>query len=205
MKITAKIRTTAIAIAIFAVNANAQTTTTTTTRADNKATNYDQGFRLGFGLSGGYVFDDPYVAAAGGDVRLQYDLSKRYSITLTTGFTNLFTDNKFKDIGFSAPNQGRYRDLGFIPVKAGFKGFFWKDSFYAMGEAGAGFAVTNKYDQTSLILAPSIGYANKYFDISIRYEYYNDFPITNNSFTFPYKQAEGTGQLGLRIAYGFRL
>jgi hypothetical protein len=44
-----------------------------------------------------------------------------------------------------------------------------------MGEAGAAFAVTNDYKQTSLILAPSIGYATKYIDVSLRYEHYSDF------------------------------
>jgi hypothetical protein len=51
--------------------------------------NYDQGFRLGVGLNAGYATQDPYKLALGGDVRLQYDLSKRYSLTMTTG-TNLF-------------------------------------------------------------------------------------------------------------------
>jgi hypothetical protein len=37
-----------------------------------------------------------------------------------------------------------------------------------MGEAGAAFAVTD-YNQTSLILAPSIGYATKYIDVSLRF------------------------------------
>jgi len=146
--------------------------------------NYNQGFRLGFGISGGYVFEDPYDFALGADARLQYDLSKRTSVTLTTGFTNLFIGDDIDD-------------LGFIPVKAGFKAFIWEDQFYVMGEVGAGFAVTNDYDETTLILAPGIGYANKYFDASIRYEYYNDFPKANGN--------EGVGQLALRLAYGFDL
>jgi hypothetical protein len=45
-----------------------------------------------------------------------------------------------------------------------------------MREIGSAFAVTNEYDKTSMILAPSIGYATKYIDISLRYEHYNDFP-----------------------------
>lgn len=141
--------------------------------------NYDQGFRLGFGINGGYVFEDAADFALGADARLQYDLNKRYSITLTTGFTNLFVN-------------GDDNDLGFIPVKAGFKAFVWEDRFYVLGELGAAFAVTNDYDQTSLLLAPGIGYANKYFDASVRYEHYNDF-------------GDGFGQVALRLAYGFKL
>ena len=142
-----------------------------------KNTNYDQGFRLGFGLNGGVSTDNDYDFALGGDVRLQYDLSKATSITFTTGFTNLFQDNNVKD-------------LGFIPVKAGFKAFVWKNQFYVLGEAGAAIAVTNGYNETSLLLAPGIGYATKYVDLSLRYEDYDKF---------------NTNQIALRIAYGFKL
>lgn len=154
-----------------------------TTSASGATENYDQGFRLGFGINGGFIFDDPYDFSLGADARIQYDLNQRYSITFTTGFTNLF-------IGDDIP------DLGFIPAKAGFKAFVWENRFYVLGEVGAAIPVTNDYDKTSLLLAPGIGYANKYFDASIRYEYYNDFPRENG---------EGVGQLALRLAYGFRL
>lgn len=150
----------------------------------NAQDSYDKGFRLGFGANVGYAFDDAYALTLGGDVRLQYDLSQKTSLTLTTGFTNLFKDEAGKD-------------LGFIPVKAGFKGFVFEDSFYLLGEIGAGFAVTNGSDQTTLILAPGVGYANKYIDLSVRYEHYNNFLKANGS--------EGFGQLALRVAYGFKL
>lgn len=152
---------------------------------------YDQGFRLGFGISPGYVLDDPYGFALGADARLQYDFSKRYSVTLTTGFTNFFAgDHNGVDV----------KDYGMIPVKAGFKAFFWEDQFYAMGEAGAAFAVTNDYDQTSAILAPTIGWANDFLDVSLRYEHYTDIPTIRNN-----DLRHGTGQIALRLAYGFRL
>ena len=155
---------------------------------ETETKNYDQGFKLGIGINGGYAFADPYELALGADARLQYDLSKRYSVTLTTGFTNLFIN-------------GKDNDLGFIPVKAGFKAFVFKDTFYLMGEIGAAFAVTNDYNKNSLLLAPSIGYATKYIDISLRYERYNDFPKLNSNGTI----GKGVGQLGLRLAYGFEL
>lgn len=171
----------AVAIAVlFSNNISAQEPATLPESAEN----YDQGFRLGFGLNAGYVFEDPYEFSLGGDVRLQYDLSRRTSVTLTTGFTNLFIGDDIKD-------------LGFIPVKAGFKGFIWEDQFYLLGEAGAGFAVTNNYDETTLILSPGIGYANKYIDLSLRYEYYGDFLNADGD--------KGIGQIALRLAYGFRL
>lgn len=183
MKTTGKIKfVLVLAISImFANNSNAQET--------QAATNYDQGFRLGIGLNAGYAIHDPYKLALGADARLQYDLSKRYSVTLTTGFTNLFV------------SKVDGSDLGFIPAKAGFKAFVWNDQFYVMGEAGAAFAVTNNYNKTSLLLAPSIGYATKYIDISLRYEHYNDFARLNNNGT----TGEGVGQVGVRLAYGFEL
>jgi len=185
MKITKKIKFVLVLVVslMFATNSNAQET--------QAATNYDQGFRLGFGLNAGYAAHDPYKLALGADARLQYDLSKRYSITFTTGFTNLFVSES------DAP----FKDLGFIPAKAGFKAFVWNDQFYVMGEAGAAFAVTNGYNETSLLLAPSIGYATKYVDISLRYEHYNDFARINNNGT----TGKGVGQVGVRLAYGFEL
>ncbi|KAF2509204.1 outer membrane beta-barrel protein [Flavobacterium zhairuonense] len=149
---------------------------------ESEAKNYDQGFRLGFGINGGIPTDNDYDWSLGGDVRLQYDLSKRTSLTLTTGFTNLFMGKD--DLG------NDIKDLGFIPAKAGFKAFVWEDQFYVLGEVGAGFAVTNGYDKTTFLWAPGIGYANKYIDLSVRYEDYHDFR---------------TNQVALRVAYGFDL
>lgn len=154
---------------IYTTNSSAQTA---------ESTNYDQKFKLGFGVSGGIPTDgNDYDWALGGDVRLQYDLSRKASVTLTTGFTNLFVGNDIPD-------------LGFIPAKAGFKLFVWEDQFYIMGEAGAGFAVTNGYNDTTFLWSPGIGYATKHVDISLRYEDYDKF---------------NTNQIALRLAYGFEL
>jgi len=149
--------------------------------------NYDQGFRLGFGVSGGLPLQNPYDYNLGADVRLQYDLSTKYSLTLTTGFSNFFV-------------SGKDNDLGYIPVKGGFKAFVLKDKLYLLGEVGAAFAVTNDYDKTSFLLSPGIGYATETIDISLRYDHYSDFPILNNNTV-----DKGLGLVALRIAYGFRL
>ena len=190
MKIAGKIKfALAFTIAMmFANNVKAQET--------NKATNYDQGFRLGFGANAGYSVNDPYKLALGADARVQYDLSKRYSLTLTTGFTNLFVSK-----ADAFPGQTEGKDLGFIPAKAGFKAFVWNDEFYVMGEAGAAFAVTNGYNETSLLLSPTIGYASKYIDVSVHYEHYSDFAKMNNNGSI----GKGVGQVGVRLAYGFQL
>jgi hypothetical protein len=163
-------------------NATAQTATTEA----EKATNYDQSFRLGFGINGGVpvgfekngmMTNDVYDFALGADVRLQYDITKRYSFVLSTGFTNLFKGDDVKD-------------LGFIPAKLGFKAFVWEDQFYVLAEVGGGFAVTNGYTQNTYLWAPGVGYANKNFDLSLRYEDYTEY---------------NTNQIALRLAYGFEL
>lgn len=169
MKITEKIKVLFVfAITLlFANNTQAQETES-----------FDQGFRLGIGVNGGLpTNNDFYDWSLGGDVRLQYDLSKKTSVTLTTGFTNLFIDQNAKD-------------LGFIPIKAGFKAFVWEDQFYVLGEVGGGIAVTNGYDKNTYIWAPGIGYVNKAIDISLRYEAYTEYD---------------TNQIALRVAYGFKL
>ena len=157
---------------------------------------YDEGFRLGFGINPGYLLPSNPNGdgnfALGADVRLQYDLSKRTSLTLTTGYQHFFTEN-IKGSSFAIPINIKVPDVGIIPVKAGFKAFFWEDQFYGLGEAGVAFTVSD-YDfgtgDTNIILSPGIGWASKYIDLSLRYEHYTAFE---------------TGQIALRIAYGFKL
>ncbi|MFV8370309.1 hypothetical protein [Flavobacterium sp. LB2R40] len=196
MRITRKIKTVlVVAISImFASNVEAQET-----KEAKDVTNYDQGFRLGFGANAGYSTNDPYKLSLGADVRGQYDLSQRYSLTLTTGYTNLFVSK-----ADAFPGQTEGKDLGIIPAKAGFKAFIWEDQFYVMGEAGAAFAVSNvdnTRDKTSLLLSPSIGYATKYIDISLNYTHYNHFDRLNSNGSL----GRGVGQVGVRLAYGFQL
>ncbi|RKS95614.1 hypothetical protein BC952_1309 [Flavobacterium limicola] len=157
------------------------------TTSAQEVQNYDQGFRLGVGINGGLPLDNPYDFSLGADARLQYDLSQKYSLTLTTGFSNMFV-------------SGDNNDLGYIPAKAGFKAFVLKDQLYVMGEIGAAFAVTNGYNDTSLLLSPAIGYATDKIDISLRYEHFNDFPVIKNDVV-----KDGLGQISLRLAYGFKL
>lgn len=136
-------------------------------------TEYNKGFRLGFGLNGGFPTDGDYDGSLGIDVRAQYDFTKKTSITLTSGYTHMFADPE---------------DVGFVPAKFGFK-YFLGNQFYLMGEAGVAFGVKGNLDN-SLIVAPVFGFANKYLDVSVRYEHYNDYE---------------TDQIALRLAYGFSL
>lgn len=158
------------------------------TFAQEKSTEkYDSGFKLGIGVNAGIPTNDPYDFNLGADARLQYDLNKTYSLTLTSGFSNFFV-------------KGNNNDLGYIPVKAGFKAFVFKESLYLMGEAGGAFAVTNGYNKSSLLLSPSIGYIAGNFDLSLRYEHFSNFPSISNN-----QVKNGLGQVGFRLAYGFQL
>lgn len=153
------------------------------THAQNK-TNYEQKTRLGFGLNVGMPVHDPYDVNLGADIRLQRDLNKTYSVTLTTGFSNMFI-------------AGDNNDLGYIPVRVGIKGFVTESPFYLMGEVGGAFTVTNNYDRNSITLSPSIGYAKRNVDISLRYDHFNKFIKISNG-----TPSEGVGQFAVRIAYG---
>ncbi|WP_100614396.1 hypothetical protein [Confluentibacter citreus] len=155
--------------------------------SQDNADTYERSLKLGVGLSGGLPFNDPYSFNVGGDVRLQYNISKTYSLTFTTGYNNLFVD----DDGVN---------FGYIPIKVGYKTFLFSNEFYVMGEMGGVFSVTKEYNNNSMLFGPSIGYATKYVDISIRYEFLKDFPIIKDGIA-----DNGLGQVLVRLAYGFDL
>src|SRR5690606_35295142 len=89
--------------------------------AQESADSYDRNFKLGIGLSGGLPLKDPYTFNVGGDVRLQYNISKTYSLTLTTGYNILFLE----DDGVN---------FGYVPIKVGYKTFLFSNEFYVMAE-----------------------------------------------------------------------
>ena len=161
-------------LALFAIATIMLFTNKITAQEKSKPIDYDTGWRVGGGLSTGIPHNDGYDFSVGVDTRVQYDFSKKTSLSLTTGYTHLFS----KDLP----------DMGFVPLKAGFK-YFFIDKFYGMGEIGGGIG-THKNMNNFLLFAPSIGYATKYFDVSLKHEFYPEL---------------NTDQIALRIAYGFRL
>jgi hypothetical protein len=52
-----------------------------------------------------------------------------------------------------------------------------------------------------LIIIANYWYATKYVDISVHYEHHSDFAKINNNGTI----GKGVGQVGVRLAYGFKL
>ena len=114
------------------------------------------------------------------DFSLGADVRLQYDISLKTSLaaTTGYTNLFSKSNGNS----------GFVPAKLGFKSFFG-DQFYGLGEIGAAIG-TKSGMGTSFLWAPGIGVATKHIDVSLRYENYQKF---------------NTGQLSLRLAYGYKL
>jgi len=75
-------------------------------------------------------------------------------------------------------------------VKVGAK-FFFNSPIYFGAEAGAGFE-TNYAKNTKLLLSPGLGWANKNWDVGVRYESLSG-------------QSDNYGTVALRLAYGFSL
>ncbi|MCR8556224.1 outer membrane beta-barrel protein [Mucilaginibacter sp. BJC16-A38] len=174
----------AVAI-LFGTNVKAQTIT------PNK-------FRFGLGVEGGIVTGDAHDFSnleLGGTARVQYGLTPTVALTLTSGYYNFF--------GKTVPGLNeKYQSLGMVPIKAGVK-YFFTQNLYLAGEAGVGietktFAYQGEPDNldsqtnTKLLLTPGIGYANKHWDVGVRYENYSG-------------QDVNYGIVGLRVAYGFGL
>jgi len=144
--------------------------------------------RFGIGLEAGVPTGNAHTSSnvdLGGTARLQYGTSDHFALTLTSGYYNFF--GKDYTIGTTSVTGSSY---GLVPLKAGMKAFF-SDNVYFGAEAGAGFE-TSGAKNTKLILSPGLGWANKTWDIGVRYE---DFSGQSNNYGF----------VGLRVAYGFVL
>lgn len=154
-------------------------------------TNVNAQTKLGIGVNVGAPTgdaSDAYNVALGIDARLQFDVSKQISIPVTTGYTRFMGKSDYYGNGMDAP------DFGFIPVKTGVKVFFDESGsgLYGLAELGAAFG-TNKGSGTSFIYSPALGYSwSSGLDLGVKYE-----AMSKNSLT--------TGQVALRIAYGFNL
>ena len=163
------------AAVLFTTNAKAQTTKP----ADNP-------WRLGLGLELGAPTGNAHTISnfeLGGTARLQYDVTGNFAVTLTSGYYNMFG----KSI---AGTDSKYPSLGIVPLKAGIKAFFASNLYFG-AEAGAGFE-TIKGGDTKLVLAPTLGYADKTWDVGVRYENFSG-------------QSNNYGLVGLRVAYAFPL
>lgn len=137
--------------------------------------------RLGVGLSLGAPTKDNGDFVIAPDLRLQYDLQGRKSLTFTTGY-----------YGFLGKPEIAGQKIGsdIIPLKAGMK-FFFGSTFYAQPEIGLGFSTKSGYG-TPFIWTPNIGYVFQKWDLSLRYE---GFEYNGGS----------NGMVALRAAYSFNM
>ena len=145
------------------------------------STNVNAQNNLGIGLNVGVPTSDAYNFAIGADARMQFNVSKQVSIPVTTGYTH-FT------------GKDNVSDFGFIPLKGGAKFFFDQSGsgLYGLGEVGAAFGVT-KNSGTSFLYSPAVGYSwSNGLDLGVKYEGLA-------------KSGANTGQVALRLAYGFKL
>lgn len=145
-------------------------------------------FRLGIGLELGAPTGNAHDHSnfeLGGTARLQYGVSNNLALTLTSGYYNMF-GKEYQVGGVTYKTQ----NLGIVPLKAGMKAFF-ADNLYFGAEVGAGFE-TVKNGNTKLIVSPTLGFANKTWDVGVRYENFSG-------------QENNYGLVGLRVAYGFEL
>jgi hypothetical protein len=178
MKLLSKLTATAFVIGalFFANTVKAQTTPA-------------NAFRLGLGIETGLPTGVAKLGTTftlGGTARLQYGISNDLAATFTLGGYHFFPKT------IPGTDQ-RYGSFGEIPIKFGLKEFF-VPNVYVAGEAGIAYEkLEHGWGPHRLDLSPGIGYANKSWDVSFRYE------------NFSGANQDHFGMLGLRLAYGFGL
>jgi hypothetical protein len=147
-------------------------------------------FRLGIGLEAADPTGNARAGSnfiLGGTIRVQYGLSNNFAVTLTSGAYHFLPIDR-------PGTDTKYDSYGVIPIKAGIKEFFIP-GFYFAAEAGVGIEEDDSGTGPKRFLySPGLGYANKHWDFSGRYE---SFGGVNGG--------RGFGLVGLRLAYGFAL
>ncbi len=154
--------------------------------------NAQNSHKLGIGVTVGIPTSDLYSVTLGADARLQFDVTKQLSVPVAVGYNHFIAKDNVSYLGGDLP------DYGYIPVKTGLKYFFDPSGsgIYAMGEVGAAFGVTD-HAKTTFLYAPTLGYSwSNGLDLGVKYE------NTGKGVEFLSNQS---GQVALRIAYGFKL
>ena len=151
-------------------------------------TNVNAQSNLGIGITAGAPTNNSQSVVLAADLRLQINVSKRFSIPLTGGYTRMY----------AADGQtGKYAiDHDYIPVKAGVKYFFSSrgTAWYALMEAGAALATGDYPDsETRFLISPAFGYSfGSGLDLGVKYEGFSE-------------DNQNRGFFGVRLAYGFKL
>jgi hypothetical protein len=155
--------------------------------------------KMGIGANLGIPTSDLYGFAAGVDLRVQFDVTKQLSVPVATGYNHFFAKDNIAYFpnGVAAGAQ-ILPDYGYIPVKTGLKYFFDPSGsgIYAMGEVGAAIGVSD-HAKTTFLYAPTLGYSwSNGLDLGLKYE---------NAGKGVDGLGNESGQVALRIAYGFKL
>jgi hypothetical protein len=162
-------------ILLFTVNVKAQTVPA-------------HGVRMGIGLDAGEPTGNLTIGSTfvlGGTISLQYGITDRFAVALTSGADHFFS--KYKP-----GTHVRYDSFGIIPIKAGFKAFY-TPNLYVDAEAGVGIEETDSgTGLKKFLFSPALGWANSHWDVSFRYDTY-------------YTPGDNYGFVAVRIAYGFAL
>jgi hypothetical protein len=154
--------------------------------------------KMGIGANLGIPTSDRYSFAAGVDLRVQFDVTKQLSVPVATGYNHFFAKD---DVAYSPTGLAPFQeqpDYGYIPVKTGLKYFFDPSGsgIYAMGEVGAAIGVSD-HAKTTFLYAPTLGYSwSNGLDLGLKYE---------NAGKGVDGLGNESGQVALRIAYGFKL
>lgn len=149
---------------------------------------------IGIGANVGIPTSKHYNFAAGIDVRAQFNVTKQLSVPVASGYTRFFAKDAPYILGGDVP------DYAYIPLKTGLKYFLDPSGSgaYAMGEVGAAFGVS-KDSKTTFMYAPTIGYSwSSGLDLGLKYE------NAGKGDALRYL-GNNTGQIAIRIAYGFKL
>ncbi|HTK18586.1 MAG TPA: hypothetical protein VL442_03700 [Mucilaginibacter sp.] len=176
-----------LAICLFTITAKAQTTQTTS----------ENPLHFGVGLESGITTSGiASKTELGATARLQYDVSKNFALTLTSGY--------YEFLGTSVR-----RAMGMVPVKLGLKAFVGS-GFYFSGEGGIGIETQNfnaikNMDNgipmtTKLLWSGGFGYAIKSWDFSLRYE---SFFGSNHNYYVNDHSNSNFSMIGLRVGYNF--
>lgn len=155
--------------------------------------------KIGFGANLGIPTSSAYSFAAGIDGRIQFDVTKQLSVPVATGYTHFFAKDNATISGVNVSNTP---DYSYIPLKTGLKFFFdpTGSGIYAMGEVGAAFGVSDGA-KTTFLYAPTLGYSwSNGLDLGIKYE-----NAGKGDALRLIDDKSHTGQIALRIAYGFKL
>lgn len=138
---------------------------------------FEPHLRFEYGGNIGLASNKNFNYLIGAEAGLQYYFNKKSAATMAFGYNYAF--------------DGKARNLGYIPLKTGYKYFIKTGKVYLLGEVGMGVSTTKGYNGVGFLLAPSVGYITQSaYDLSLRYENLSQFD---------------SGQIIFRVAYSFKI